>query len=352
MESPPGELEAAARLLNWAAGALAIRAVSYGLRLGLLDALQGLSRGLPAEELARRLELDGGYVAAWARAAHAAGVLERDPGSDRYRLPPGLGEVLLSSGSPAYGSGLVLTLDLETRLAAAMTERFRDGGGVSAADFGPDLPAALAALAAPVYAHLLPERMLPLLPDLPVALADGGKVLEVGCGAGGGILSLARAFPGAAVTGLDPDPAAVTATRTAIAEAGLEERVSVAGMRAEDISATQQYDLVYIQDTLDETDDAAAVLANVYRALRPGALLLLAQSGAPAPEPCPGPLDAFIAFLDAYIRLPRARAAGRTSGPPSEDDLRRWALEAGFPALEELPVALPLVRAFDARRPL
>jgi len=352
MDQSPSPSEAALRLANWVGGLVAIRAACYGLRLGLLEALHGVHRGLTAAELARRLELDPAYVAAWCASAVRAGLIESDAESGRYRLRQALGDVLLDPDNPAYMGGLLLTHELEIRIADRLVGCVASGGGLARDDYGPGLATALAAIARPAY-HVLRERVLPALPNLPPALQEERKVLEVGCGAGTGLLALAQAFPHATVTGVDPDGAAVAAADAAIRNAGLQERTSVAQMRGEDLSAADQYDLIYIHDGLDEMDDAGAVAANAYRALRPGGMLLITRvrSGESA-DRAGNPLEAFVTYLDAYVHMPRRVAAGRgTATPLSRAEIEQLIVAAGFPVLEELPLDLPLLDILYARKP-
>lgn len=351
MNLESGCQDAPARVREWIGGLVAIRCAWYGLRLGLLDALHGLKRGLTVQELSRRLELDPDWVLAWAAAAQASGLLQSDAKSHHFRLDPGLGEVLLNPGATGYAGGLVLAQDLEGRLGDRLAACFPEGGGLPREEYGPGVADALAALNRPLYEHVLVERILPVVPDLPPALSGEGKVLEIGCGPGHGLLALARAFPSATVTGLDADETSVEAAAAAAAEAGLAERVTAARMGAEDLSAADQYDLVYAQDVLHETADPSLVLANIYRALRPGGLLLVTQVYAPKPPAEVDPAAAFLAYIDAFVRFPPARAQGRppvSHLPPAE--LAQLATTAGFTSPEDLPLDVPLVHVSFARK--
>lgn len=351
MDPETGCQDAPGRIRDWVGGLVAIRCAWYGLRLGLLEALHGLKRGLPAEELARRLELDPAWVLAWATAAQASGLLQSDPKSHRFHLDPGLGETLLNPAAPGYAGGLVLAQDLEGRLGGRLAACFAGGGGPPAAEYGSDLPEALSALNRPLYEHLLGERILPALPDLPPALGEEGKALEIGCGTGQGLLALARAFPSATVTGLDADEACVEAALAAAAEAGLAERVTAASMAAEALSAADQYDLVYAQDVLHEAADPALVVANIYRALRPGGLLLVTQVYAARAPAAADPSAAFLAYIDAFVRFPTALAEGRPAAShltPAE--LAQLAQAAGFAAVQDLPLEVPLVHVSFAKK--
>src|SRR6185437_9261192 len=110
------------------------------------------------------------------------------------------------------------------------------------------------------YEMFLPSVLLPELPALMRRLADGGTILELGCGAGAGLVALSRTFPRCTVTGLDPDPTSIAMARARIEAAALGEHVHAEEMRAEDLTGEDAFDFIYTQISLHEMDDPAAVL--------------------------------------------------------------------------------------------
>jgi ubiquinone/menaquinone biosynthesis C-methylase UbiE len=103
-----------------------------------------------------------------------------------------------------------------------------------------------------------------------VLLGPGGKVLDVGCGAGGALLPAARRVgPTGEAIGIDLSPAMVQRTREAAAEAGLEqveaEVMDGAALDFED----ERFDAVLAAFVLAAIPDADAALAEWRRVLRP-----------------------------------------------------------------------------------
>ncbi|WP_400997620.1 bifunctional 2-polyprenyl-6-hydroxyphenol methylase/3-demethylubiquinol 3-O-methyltransferase UbiG [Agromyces sp. GXQ0307] len=100
---------------------------------------------------------------------------------------------------------------------------------------------------------------------------SGGRLLDVGCGAG--FLSEEFARAGFAVTGIDPSPVAIAAAR-AHAEARrltVEYLVGVGEqLRIDDASV----DVVACCDVLEHVPDVDRVIAEVARVLRPGGVFL------------------------------------------------------------------------------
>ena len=112
-------------------------------------------------------------------------------------------------------------------------------------------------------------RLLPLLDSIPP-----GRALDVGCGAGGLVLELARR--GWQVTGLDISKKAIAAARAVLQRADLDARFQV-GDAASWQPATQ-YDLVTSTFALPVAlDRRARVLDTIRSAVAPGGLVLVQE---------------------------------------------------------------------------
>lgn len=339
----------AMKIFGWAAGAASLRMAQYGLRMGLFARISRAG-ALTLDELVAQTGLDARYLGAWAKTALAGELLEYDADTGAFRMAPYMEQLLLDDADFQYSAGLVIGHGVESRLADRIAACFASGEGIPFADYGPDMVDTIHAFSKAAYELFLPSVLLPELPDLTARLNGGGTILELGCGAGAGLVSLARTFPLCTVTGLDPDPRSIALARERIAAAGLTEHVHAEEMRGEDLTSEDAFDFVYVQISLHEMQDARLVLANVRRALKDDGVLLITEIRGPERiEDCRGTYNAVLAHIDLYYEIPQALAKdGHAVGFFTRAELEEMAAEAGLQGLRELDLEQPLYAAFVA----
>ena len=109
-------------------------------------------------------------------------------------------------------------------------------------------------------------------------LADGLRVLEIGCGTGNVTLRVKRAAPGAEVTATDPDPLALARAQRKVAGVRFERAYG------QDLPfADGEFDRVLSSMMLHHLDAEAkaAAAAEIYRVLRPGGVVHILDIGGP-----------------------------------------------------------------------
>lgn len=342
----------ALKLFTWAAGAASLRAAYYGLKLGLFKAIVAAPEGLTLDEIIAQTGLDQRYVEVWARVAVAGELLEYDPDSSRFVMAPFMDALLLDDQDFQYAAGLVTSHAVESRLADRIEECIRTGEGISFAEYGQEMVETIHAFSKAAYELFLPSVLLPELPDVTRRLAAGGTILEIGCGAGAGLIALARTFPDCTVTGLDSDPASIALSREHIEAAGLSEHVHAEEMRGEDLTSEDAFDFIYVQISLHEMDNAQVVLANACRALKAGGTLLITEIRGPERiEDCTGTYNAVLAHIDLFFEIPQARAkGGHAVGFFTRAEIEELAAGAGLSPIREVDVEQPLYAAFAATK--
>ena len=110
-------------------------------------------------------------------------------------------------------------------------------------------------------------------------LAAASRLLEIGCGAGGPAIFLARSL-GLSVTGIDINPAGIATAEAAAASAGVSVKVKF--LCADGGSALPfangTFDAIHLIDAINHLPGRPALLAEFHRLLRPGGSLLYTDS--------------------------------------------------------------------------
>ena len=205
--------ELAGRLMGAALGALDLQAVYLGDRLGLYRALAEGGPATPAE-LAERAGIDRRYAREWLEHGAVGAILEVDdvtaePDARRYSLPDGHAAVLIDPDSPWLVGPISRFLVGFASTMPAVLDAYRTGAGVDWAVYGPDVVEAQEALNRPQFEAFVGD-WIEALPDIAGRLHEGrGRVADVGCGTGWSSISIARAFPGIHVDGIDIDAGSI-----------------------------------------------------------------------------------------------------------------------------------------------
>jgi SAM-dependent methyltransferase len=247
--------------------------VEIGYRTGLFEAAaEGPGT---SEEIARRAGLDERYVREWLSALTTGGVVDYDPATRRFTLPPEHATCLTGPSSrnlaPASQS-----LRMLAQRVPRVIECFRQGGGVSYREYEPDFTEAQDASWRRLYDGLLIKGFLPLAPGLPERLAEGIRVADVGCGTGHAINLMAREYPRSTFVGYDLGASAIERAR---AEA---QAMDLRNARFETLDATElppepKFDLITSFDAIHDQRDPAAVLRRIAEALAPRGLYFMLE---------------------------------------------------------------------------
>jgi SAM-dependent methyltransferase len=293
-----------ARLFGYLKGLHATYLLDLGVRLGLFERLAKAPDGLPTAELAADCGLDAGYVRGWSETACALELLDYDPVAG-WRLAPFMDELLGRPDATFSLAGFPTAHLLFGRDYARYPELFASGGTYPYADHDSAFLAAVAGATA-TLPRMFCEAVLPGLPDLGSRLEAGAAILDVGCGAGHALVTLAERFPKVRCVGVDIEPVSVEEARRLIGERGLGDRVEARLLDADgDWPADLEggFDLVTSFLVLHEIhpEDKAAVLARSARALTPNGVLLLFDERYPSrPAELRDPTQIFAVMAQWY----------------------------------------------------
>lgn len=103
----------------------------------------------------------------------------------------------------------------------------------------------------------------------------GKSVLDIGCGAGGIDIALVRNHGAGFVTGLDVEDPVLAHARALIARDGLERRIGLVKVAPGLFPfPPATFDVVFSKDSIIHIPDKAALMAEVFRVLKPGGWFL------------------------------------------------------------------------------
>ncbi len=257
-------------------GMLAIL-TSVGHRTGLFDKMATMSPAT-SEQIAKEAGLNERYVREWLGAMVTGQIVEYDPAGRTYRLPPEHASFVTRAAGPNNMAKMTQFLALCGDVEDEIVESFKHGGGVPYAKFGKFQELMAEESAGIVDASLL-DVTLPLISGMVDRLKEGIDVLDIGCGQGHAINTMARAFPKSRFTGYDFSEEGVGAGQKEAKEWGLSNSKFV----VKDVSRIDDkvaFDLITAFDAIHDQAHPAAVLGGIAAALRPGGTFLMVDIAA------------------------------------------------------------------------
>lgn len=251
--------------------------LSIGHQTGLLDTMAGLSPATSAQ-IAEAAGLNERYVREWLAGMTTGHVVDYEPDSATYSLPAHRAAVLTRAAGPDNLALVTLFVPLLAEVEQKIIGCFREGGGLHYSEF-PRFHALMAEQSGVVYDNALVDVVLPLVDGLVDRLRSGADVADFGCGSGHAINVMAQAFPASRFTGIDFSDEAIAVGAREAAGLGLSNATFETHNLADldKASKAEAYDVITVFDAIHDQAQPARVLENIYRALRPGGVLLMAD---------------------------------------------------------------------------
>jgi len=308
--------------------------VDIGHKTGLFEALAGAPA--TSRELAERARLDERYVREWLGAVATGGLVNYDPASETFTLPPEHAVCLTGGSSRNLAANSQVLAMLAQRLGR-VAGCFRSGGGVPYAEFRPDFTEYQDVSWRLLYDGLLIKGFLPLAKGLPERLRAGIRVADIGCGTGHAINLMAREYPASTFVGYDIGRDAIARALAEAREYGLTNaRFEV--LDATRLSAEPKFDLITSFDAIHDQRDPATTLRRIAGALAPdGIYLMLEPRAATRLEGNLGnPFAPYIYGISVLHCMTVSLAEGGTGLGTAwgEDKARAMLADAGFTAIE------------------
>jgi SAM-dependent methyltransferase len=235
--------------------------VVMGDKLGYYRAMAASGPTTPS-----RLAQDTGtaepYAREWLNAQAAGSIVDYDPETGTYHLPPEQVVAFTDETSPAYLPGFFQLAVGTVQDAGKIVDLARSGAGYGWHEHNHDVQDGCERFFRPSYnAHLVAE-WLPALDGVVDKLTRGASVADVGCGHGASTIIMALAFPRSTFLGSDYDRGSIEQARVRAEAAGVGDRVrfEVAGS---DAFTGHAYDLVTTFDALHDMGDPVGAARHV-----------------------------------------------------------------------------------------
>ncbi len=260
----------ALKVWKYKQGELVSLMIHLGDRLGIYRTLQGLG-AVTAAELAEASGLKERWLLEWLRGQTAAGLVDyhaaENGGEPRFEFSDVAAAVLADEErSVAFAAG-AFGYPPDHAVIDGLAEAFKTGVGLSYQQLGPCAAHRTERMLGPWTRQALVPRIIPALDGVEERLRSGIDVVDVGCGGGVALLSLARAFPASRFVGYDPSEHAIEIASERTREAGVDNaewRVA----RGEDLPAAPTFDLVVTFDCIHDMTRPDRVISAIRGAVR------------------------------------------------------------------------------------
>lgn len=252
---------------------------SVGHRIGLFDVMAAMPPSTSAR-IAEHAGLSERYVREWLKAMVTGRVIEYDPLSETYSLPPERAACLTRNAPlgnlAVYSQFVTLVGEVQDRLL----DCFRTGEGTRYGEY-PCFHQIMAEDSDQTVTASLFEHILPLAEGIMERLDEGIDVLDAGCGRGAAVVAMALAYPESRFTGYDLCGDAIAFASERAEEAGVDN-VTFEQCDMSDFSDRECYDFVTSFDAVHDQKDPQQLLKAIRGTLRAGGTYLMQDIGGSA----------------------------------------------------------------------
>jgi 2-polyprenyl-3-methyl-5-hydroxy-6-metoxy-1,4-benzoquinol methylase len=234
----------------------------------------------------------------------------------------------------------------------ALLDAYRTGGGVSWAQFGPDMRTGQAEMNRPWFMSELGTTWFPAVPHLQSKLEMGARVADFGCGEGWSSIAIAKAYPDVTVDGFDIDGPSIEAARRHAEADGVANRVTFHLVDAgSGVEGT--YDVVTAFECIHDLPDPVSVLGAMHEAaVEDGIVVVMDEAVGERFGERTDEIEKLMYGFSIFICLPDGMshdgsvATGTVMRPST---LETYARAAGFRGVEVLPIDNDLWRFYQLK---
>lgn len=338
------------KFTGFLAGTTTIGLLAVADRSGLNSYLGENPTGTAAE-IAEGARLDQRYVIEILSGLAAAGVVEYDPATSNFTLPPEHALFLGSDTSPYFMGGWLDMLPSVMSQVEGVASATIHGGGVGFEEFGGTIIRGIDRGNAPSQKIFLTSKWLPAIPGMVERLEQGIRVADIGSGSGTAAILMAQAYPNSEFFGYDLSEDSVAVARS---RSGDLQNVEFHEYTAEDIPTRPGFDLITSFDVIHDLADPKSGLRRIREAMRPdGAYLMMEPNASSHLENNLDDRGAMLYGISALHCMTQSLAQnGAGLGAAwGEEMARDYARDAGFASFDHLDTISNRFSAFYLLRP-
>ncbi len=244
-----------ARLWRYSVGFYGVWIAHIGRQMRLFEYLD--ASPMTIEELISSTRLYPAAVRAWCSAAQTYRLIMAKNG--KLQMKKQMKRILVDKTSPDYLGGQFSYLALRSLEYGAFDELFRSGKTTKT--MSSTLNAVQQATDWDHYAFLAAARRHKKLHQL---LSAGCRLLDVGCGTGSMLAKIHKEYPKSSLVGIDPSVKAVAMAR----KMARGKPITLIKAPSESMKFTNEFEIVFLGESLYTMKDKERVLSNCWRALK------------------------------------------------------------------------------------
>jgi ubiquinone/menaquinone biosynthesis C-methylase UbiE len=252
-----------ARLWQYSVGFYGVWIAHIGRQMKLFNQID--TGPVSIEELIMNTKLHPTAVRAWCSAALSYRLITEK--NDKLQLKRQMKRMLVDKTSPDYLGGQFSYLALRSLEYGALDELFKSGktrkkiSTLNAIEQATDWDHH--AFLAAVRRHRKLHQML----------SKGCRLLDVGCGTGSMLAKVHKEYPKSSLVGIDPSGKAVATAR----QIAFGNSVSLIKLAGESMKFANEFEIVYLGESLYVTRDKERVISNCWRALKNGGTIAIVE---------------------------------------------------------------------------
>jgi SAM-dependent methyltransferase len=251
------------RLWQYSVGFYGVWIAHIGRQMKLFDYIA--AGPVSIEELILNTKLHPTAVRAWCSAAQSYRLITAK--NDKIQLKKQMRMILIDKTSPDYLGGQFSYLALMSLQYGAFEELFRSGktrkkmSTLSAIEQATDWDH---------HAFLAAVRRHRKLHQI---LSKGCRLLDVGCGTGNMLAMVHKEYPKSSLVGIDPSGKAIATAR----QIAYDKSISLIKLAGESMKFANEFEIVYLVESLYATKDKERVVSNCWRALKKGGTIAIVE---------------------------------------------------------------------------